>query len=423
MPADSRNGIPTTVDFDAEKNARSMLIESVDGKPICDCFLLASDGAWQQLYYRGRLKPNIREMLINNDFDKFEEIFKGKDTADDCSYIILDSEEELEKDIKSKEDGEELFMDEREENLTVYKQIARDALMNWNGLSEEEATKNVLESSNEELEQQVYAEGSIDYALKGLQKYSQGYYANRYGFGAPINDHDLSELKDLIMNGGKNLESTGISVPDFYDVIKHELGFYGEQTIDDEADMIISVLSTIHDGWVQDNQKKFFARDKKYQHMPIELIGWKEAKSDLLFLSPILSDMGMDWALDDEILESAYDRRVIEFFKEKGIADISELQEHISEGAEFYPALEGQTDILEAMQNPEFVAETIIPSIEEHGVGADQNAMKSLDELKDRRSRLASARARKQELQQEAATIGEAEKLIDEKENQGQNIE
>ena len=40
--------------------------------------------------------------------------------------------------------------------LTVYKQIAKDALMSWNGLSEEEATKVVQESSNEELESQVY---------------------------------------------------------------------------------------------------------------------------------------------------------------------------------------------------------------------------------------------------------------------------
>lgn len=314
-------------------------------------------------------------------------------------------------------------MDEREENITVYKQIARDALMNWNGLSEEEATKKVLESSNDELEQQVYAEGSIDYALKGLQKYSQGYYANRYGFGVPIDDYHVSELKDLIMNGRESLESTGISVPDFYHVIKDELGFNGEQTIDDEADMVISVLSTIHDGWVQDNQKKFFARDKKYQHMPIELIAWKEAKIDLLFLRPILSDMGLNMVLNDEILESAYDRKVERFFKEKGATDISELKEHISKGVEFYPVLEGQTDIIEAMQNPEFVAETIIPSIEKQGVGADQKAMESLETLKCRRSRLASARARKQELQQEAATIGEAEKLIDEKENQGQNIE
>lgn len=57
--------------------------------------------------------------------------------------------------------------------LTVYKQIAKDALMSWNGLSEEEATKKVQESSNEELESQVYAQGSIDAAIKGFQKYSQ----------------------------------------------------------------------------------------------------------------------------------------------------------------------------------------------------------------------------------------------------------
>ena len=65
--------------------------------------------------------------------------------------------------------------------LTVYKQIAKDALMSWNGLSEEEATKVVQESSNEELESQVYAQGSIDAAIKGFQKYSQEYQKNKNG--------------------------------------------------------------------------------------------------------------------------------------------------------------------------------------------------------------------------------------------------
>ena len=62
---------------------------------------------------------------------------------------------------------------EEKENLTIYQQIARRALMAWNGLSEEEATRKVQESSNEELEQQVGAKGSIWHALQGIEKYIQ----------------------------------------------------------------------------------------------------------------------------------------------------------------------------------------------------------------------------------------------------------
>lgn len=63
---------------------------------------------------------------------------------------------------------------EREEfvknSLSPYKEIARDALMSWNGLTEEEAIKVVRESTNEQLESQVYAEGSINYALEGYNQ-------------------------------------------------------------------------------------------------------------------------------------------------------------------------------------------------------------------------------------------------------------
>ena len=52
----------------------------------------------------------------------------------------------------------------------------------------------------------------------------------------------------------------------------------------DKDEIVLNMLSAVHDGWVKDNSKKFFARDKKYQHLPLELIGWKEVEADLLFI-------------------------------------------------------------------------------------------------------------------------------------------
>lgn len=151
--------------------------------------------------------------------------------------------------------------------------------------------------------------------------------------------------------------------------------------------------------------------------MPIELIGWKEVKSDLLFLNPILQSMGIN--IREEDLEKTYDDRVKDFFKSWDVKSIDELGEQISKGASFYKSLKGQEDILQALKDPEFVTKTLIPSIKEKGIGADKNAMKRLEQWKNRSSSLAIARARKQELKKEAKIIEEAEQLIDQKENDG----
>lgn len=263
--------------------------------------------------------------------------------------------------------------------LTVYKQIAKDALMSWNGLSEEEATKVVQESSNEELESQVYAQGSIDAAIKGFQKYSQEYLKNKNGYEQPISEQDMETFKEIIMTGDYRNGSTN----DFFETVKKQMGLGRENTdekqiAEDTRDMVISVLSTIHDGWVHDNQKKFFARDKKYQHMPIELIGWKEVKSDLLFLKPILEAMDLSAYISEEDLEKAYNQRVQAFLEEKGITDIDKLSEQISRGAEFYPALEGQDDITQALQDTEFVKQQVVSGIKDKGIGTNERFAQQL---------------------------------------------
>ena len=308
-------------------------------------------------------------------------------------------------------------------NLTVYKQIAKDALMSWNGLSEEEATKKVQESSNEELEQQVYAEGSINYAIKGFQKYSQEYLKNKQGYGEPITDHDVELFKEVVMTGKYRYGP----VQDFYDIMRNKMGIDLDRS--NVENLVLSVLSNIHDGWVKDNQKKFFARDKKYQHMPIELIGWKEAKNDLLFLKPMLEEMHImefyPYLSTEEDLESAYNKRVQAFLKENNITDVSKLSEQISKGAEFYPALEGQEDIIKALQDTKFVEEQVVSGIRDKGIGENEQISQQLfgEKAIEGAEELESLRAQKQELLEQEKTISEAEKLIETKENQGPNLD
>ena len=106
--------------------------------------------------------------------------------------------------------------------------------------------------------------------------------------------------------------SKGDAGAEIFDVVGDKIN-----ELDDPNELIISVLSEIHDGWVRDHEYRFAeeGRDKKYQHMPLELIGFKEAKIDLLFLSPILEFCWVTVNLKE--LEQAYNAAVIRFFRER----------------------------------------------------------------------------------------------------------
>ena len=53
---------------------------------------------------------------------------------------------------------------------TPYRKAAAAALMSWNGLSEAEAEAKIKSESYDELEGQVWASGSMKYAVQGLAK-------------------------------------------------------------------------------------------------------------------------------------------------------------------------------------------------------------------------------------------------------------
>ena len=140
--------------------------------------------------------------------------------------------------------------------------------------------------------------------------------------------------------------------------------------------LIMDTLFHVHDGWVQDNVKKFNAREKKHQHMPSELIGWKEAKADLLFVRPIFEAAGIE--VNEEELEQVYNGRVKEFFLDHGIQTARNLSDSITQGEEFYPALEGYGDILVTINDPDYVDEKIIPAIEQQGIGNIEEVRRSI---------------------------------------------
>jgi len=236
------------------------------------------------------------------------------------------------------------------ENIPYY-QIAKNILLNENkDLPEEQVREMVISLNINELDKQVGAKKSVTYALQGILDY-------------------------LVAE-----EAIGVSEARKYFTQLSEQTFYGEKYEPDDIseilyrlaepnEFVISILSKIHNGWVKDCPQKFSqeGENKQFKHMPIELIGWEEVKSDLIFVKPILEKLGM--SIDEQQLEGEYNERVANFLGMRNINGIENLRDEIVKSSDFYSALEGQDEIINALSNPQFVETTVIPQIIEKSFG------------------------------------------------------
>lgn len=198
---------------------------------------------------------------------------------------------------------------------TPYQNVAKAALINWNGLSEQEAEKKVQTESVKELEAQVYAMGSMKYAVAGI--------ANQIG----LSGEETTNFFEAVINGPENAE--------IFCLVREKMqGFSEEQKL--------GVLSTIHDGWVIDNssEKTFNKKVDKQQlrqYAPLDLIGWNEVRSDLLFLNPILESVGIH--VNEETLSQAYHTRVANYMEVMKINSKEDLTALVKQGRNYYPVL------------------------------------------------------------------------------------
>ena len=275
------------------------------------------------------------------------------------------------------------YVDEGLLDEIPFLRTVKSALINWNGLSEQEAIETIRTSNLEELDSLTNGtKKSMTYGIDGILEYIKNNvrgifsisrerllketFGESYGRGSEYFriDHDLlHDYEDYVYIDIDHPEE-GLEEVEFHGML-HEKG--------SENELVLYALQKIHDGWVADNEKKFSqnGRNKQYQHLPMELIGWKEVKSDLIFLRPILEKMGV--YIDDKELENAYNKRVSQFLSDKGIQTKEDLAETISKGVEFYPPLEGQENILSALSDKEYVLSTIVPQIEQKGIGNIEN--------------------------------------------------
>lgn len=185
-------------------------------------------------------------------------------------------------------------------SMTIYKSVAKDALVKWEGLTEEDALKTVKEQNNAELENRVHASNSVNYAIDGLAKVLN------------LSFMEKQQFAKAVFEGPENAEI-------IKEVTNKAKGLTNEQ--------ILAVLTVIHDGWVKDNANEQTFEKKKNQqklrqYAPFELIGWNEVKSDMLFLKPILDSLNVP--VDSTSLSNAYKNRVADFAMEKAIWSLTD---------------------------------------------------------------------------------------------------
>lgn len=264
---------------------------------------------------------------------------------------------------------------------TVMGGIARDALMNWNGLSREEAETKVEEFGTADVARDNVTYGSELNSIKGIAK------------AIGLDEKQVEQLTNDI-----NTQSQ-VST-DLAKEIRARIESKGLEGT------IIEILSVVHDGWVRDNANKFEARPKNYQFVDLRLLDFKEASLDLLFLQPILEACGIEINIKE--LKEKFLQVQEEFKKENGIVSERTLAEKISTGAEFYPVLEG-LETNKGVKGGEKVLITDLLKDEEilHKMVSQVSDKANVPQfsLKDREAMLA-------ELGEEAEKISEAELLI-----------
>ena len=110
--------------------------------------------------------------------------------------------------------------------------------------------------------------------------------------------------------------------------------------------------------------------------MPSELIGWKEAKADLLFIRPIFE--ALDIKVNEDELEQVYNNRVKDFFLDRKIVTARNLSDSITQGEYFYPALANYGEVLTTINDPDYVDQHVIPAIEQKGIGKIEDVRRNI---------------------------------------------
>ena len=233
----------------------------------------------------------------------------------------------------------------------AYREIARDCLVNWMGMSTAEANAVCEEETIESLENGsgnrpgVGAMDSINAALSIIV------------VRLAMSPTHATKFKDAIING-----------PDDCGVLKQ----VREEAlaISNEENFELSALSAIHDSKVSGNANPKTIEKKKgegqlRQYAPLELVGFNEVKSDLIFLEPILARMGIE--VDIHALEAEYNKRSEDFCNEHNLHSSEDIANYIASG-EYLEKCEVEKENIDLLtKEKNVIAEGIISNLKASG--------------------------------------------------------
>ncbi len=86
MPADSSSGCCATT----TKRATTMVSVKLFDTSMVESIVICSDGAWKQMFNKNRLKPEVFNLLSNNEYDGLKDFLMKQNCFDDYSFISLD---------------------------------------------------------------------------------------------------------------------------------------------------------------------------------------------------------------------------------------------------------------------------------------------------------------------------------------------
>ena len=196
----------------------------------------------------------------------------------------------------------------------IYLEIAKNCLDNWYAdMPEEEKSALLKRADFDELESYIGARESIEAAIRGFNDGCRMACLPDYFYLMPEEFMEEAIISDQVSaRWQKHLDEISYSVlfKDQYYLCK----------------AVVFALDRIHNTWVKNNVSKFFdenRKEKRFMFMPLPVIGWKEARKDLLFLMPILEAVGFN--LKEEWIEETYKMMVKKFEHDELVDFIVEL--------------------------------------------------------------------------------------------------
>lgn len=193
---------------------------------------------------------------------------------------------------------------------TPYRIAVKKSFMTWEDkslgrtLTAEEAESQIANESFKDLDGRTWASGSVEAAARGIAK------------AVNLSQEQTEKLVEVCV--GKD----DIHLKPEDEAFLKEVAAKFE-SLPNKGKEVVEILKQIHDQWVTDNYIKKFndpsREGKKYQHLPLEMIGLPEAEFDLLFLSGVLDAMGVDVPMPE--IQAAYDDMSSQFFVEEGFVN------------------------------------------------------------------------------------------------------